>query len=541
MIEKNISKIMENMARPSYLVARDPSLAPFYKFPIKKLFQNSILEESAQAKEDEKIAVYLRLKKVQDVCRRYKFNDDTIYSQTQNKLEKYHFSYIFNTDKTQNDIFNYIVKPRMLEFIEAKNCTFLTYGCTGSGKTYTLVGTDSEPGIIPRSLFYLFRSLQVVSKAPQWKPTPDGETKELSPGEIFLEREKQRRLVQSSKELQGKHLQHLHLFHKMQERLSLEPLADVSIPEDVATEVWISFIEIYNETVFDLLNQRTPLKMGFVGHNAYVKNASSIHVQSAEEAFELLQFGLLFLNYASTAVNNHSSRSHFMFTVKLVQSAKNGRPPILSCFTFCDLAGSERLKKTHNAGIRLKESNNINTSLFTLQKCIKMIRDSQHSTITAHIPYRESKLTQILQAAMSGLDNSMSMIVNFNPSTDMFDQSQIVLKFSAITRDIVLQSSTESFQSSDSTVRSERVTELKLRLAEKRKILRQKQDEMERCKNKVRDECFEMCSQVLEKQDQELEQELKQFKQEKENKQRLQNQVLAKSRLLAVLKKRLPE
>lgn len=110
----------------------------------------------------------------------------------------------------------------------------------------------------------------------------------------------------------------------------------------------------------------------------------------------------------------------------------------MSYFNFCDLAGSERLKKTMNVGDRLKESNNINTSLLVLGRCISAIRESQRQGDRRLVPFRESKLTLFFKRALSGHED-ISMIVNINPSRDMFDESQHVLNFSAIARDIMIE------------------------------------------------------------------------------------------------------
>lgn len=107
----------------------------------------------------------------------------------------------------------------------------------------------------------------------------------------------------------------------------------------------------------------------FVFNYQYIfRDLTSVNIVDGSEAFQILQYGLQNLNYASTGLNSHSSRSHGIFTIKLVQYCRSARTTQISLFNFCDLAGSERLKKTLNAGERLKESNNINLSLHVLSK-----------------------------------------------------------------------------------------------------------------------------------------------------------------------------
>lgn len=96
------------------------------------------------------------------------------------------------------------------------------------------------------------------------------------------------------------------------------------------------------------------------------RDLTSIHVIDGVEAFQILQYGLHNLNYASTGLNSHSSRSHGIFTIKLLQYSKTAKATQISCFNFCDLAVSERLKETLNVGDRLRESNSINKSLHVL-------------------------------------------------------------------------------------------------------------------------------------------------------------------------------
>lgn len=161
----------------------------------------------------------------------------------------------------------------------------------------------------------------------------------------------------------------------MQQRLSSEVVAEIDDLANLSVSLWISFAEIYNESIFDLLKtplprgkERPRLRLGNSSDGCFIKDLTSIHVSSAVEAYQILQCGLHNLKYAATLVNPHSSRSHCIFTMKLIQVSEAEGGAYISTFNFCDLAGSERVKKTMNIGIRLKESNNINTSLLVLGK-----------------------------------------------------------------------------------------------------------------------------------------------------------------------------
>lgn len=237
----------------------------------------------------------------------------------------------------------------------------------------------------------------------------------------------------------------LFTYRAMQKRLSNESGASIDEHDGISLSVWVSFVEIYNETIYDLLlkpptrgQPRQRLRLGALNGVTYIKNLSSIHVSSGIEAYEILQYGIHNLNYAATNINKHSSRSHSIFMIKLVEKSDNDGGAYIRSFNFCDLAGSERSKKTMNVGDRLKESNNINNSLLVLGRCIQAVRDLQTKNDNKMVPFRESKLTQIFQRALSGLEvcqfpfffeyvnlaeasnSQVSQISRFSVCTEMF-------------------------------------------------------------------------------------------------------------------------
>ena len=141
------------------------------------------------------------------------------------------------------------------------------------------------------------------------------------------------------------------------------------------------------------------------------KGLKEICVRSADDAVRVLLFGKENLHFAATKLNHNSSRSHCVFTVKLIRTNHCDEPTeaAISMMSFVDLAGMERTTKTQSKGERLKEAGNINTSLLILGRCIDAMRSNQqNSSNKAMIPYRESKLTRILQHFFSGM-------ILFNP------------------------------------------------------------------------------------------------------------------------------
>lgn len=136
----------------------------------------------------------------------YEVNKNSLTCKKSDIIKKnYTFSKIFGPEVNQTEIFNYTAKSKLLSFINGKNSSLLTYGASGSGKnlyfvfskrkylylfiftgkTYTIVGTPEEPGLIPRSLEYIFGSITVEQKTPQITPLPDGFVKEIDPQMLF--------------------------------------------------------------------------------------------------------------------------------------------------------------------------------------------------------------------------------------------------------------------------------------------------------------------------------------------------------------------
>ncbi|KYB27152.1 subito [Tribolium castaneum] len=425
----------------------------------------------------ETIRVYLRIKNGYDLKDLYEIEGNTLVSKVPpgsnflrnikegDSLKKIHaFTKIFEPQTTQRDIFNDVVKPKIFDFINGQNSTLLTYGASGSGKTFTVIGTDEEPGIVPRSLEYLFRTLPQLMSDPAAKPSPAGNVTLLSDSDCKKEKLLCRNLLNSSSAV-GDRMQHVRIYKAMQQRLSSEPVAFLEDCNDLSIGVWISFAEIYNEQIYDLLRanpskkeQRPRLRLGMSKGQVYIKNLTCVNVRSGEEAYQILQYGLNNLNYAPTRVNEHSSRSHSIFTIKLVQVSKSDGGCFVSSFNFCDLAGSERSKKTLNVGDRLRESNNINTSLLVLGRCISAVRNAQKAHDNKLVPFRESKLTQLFQKALSGGED-IAMIVTINPSREMFDESQHVLNFSAVASEISIETATKQKETVRDVLKNKTCTE----------------------------------------------------------------------------------
>lgn len=340
----------------------------------------------------------------------------------------------------------------------------MAYGTTSAGKTFTMQGTIEHPGIIPRAMGFVFNSLrEKIEPSYRYQPYRSSEFVLLSEEQMKKEMNHKNFILTLDLTKYQRHPETLYMtyknettiatasssgfsegyenstFREMQDRLSNMETYEVSSHRYC---VWISMVEIYNEQVYDLLEvpdeKGGRMKLGYgedENGNIYIKNLRYVNVGSGHEAFQVLQFGRTNLHLAPTALNNSSSRSHCICTITIARFLDDENA-VISRFSFCDLAGMERAKKTLNVGDRLAESKSINTSLLILVKCLTTIKENQGSKDKKMIPFRESKLTRLFKDAMTGKEK-FSMIVNVTTEPNLFDETLNVLKFSAIAQQIV--------------------------------------------------------------------------------------------------------
>ncbi|KFP02127.1 Kinesin-like KIF3A, partial [Calypte anna] len=267
------------------------------------------------------------------------------------------FDTVFGPESKQLDVYNLTARPIIDSVLEGYNGTIFAYGQTGTGKTFTMEGVRAVPelrGIIPNSFAHIFGH---IAKA-------EGDTR-------FLVR--------------------------------------------------VSYLEIYNEEVRDLLGkdqtQRLEVKeRPDVG--VYIKDLSAYVVNNADDMDRIMTLGHKNRSVGATNMNEHSSRSHAIFTITIECSEKgvDGNMHVrMGKLHLVDLAGSERQAKTGATGQRLKEATKINLSLSTLGNVISALVDGK----STHVPYRNSKLTRLLQDSLGGNSKTMvrlnSKSVNFDP------------------------------------------------------------------------------------------------------------------------------
>ncbi|XP_044009997.1 kinesin-like protein KIF20A [Aphidius gifuensis] len=470
----------ENM---SYLYGRDPSILAYGHRPIiskeskinllsvyeseESICHDSVASLDAETLSSQTVKVYLRMKPfpsklkiTKELEDAYKIInqttlltklpcfDNTSVSMKKNSVDtvtrKFTFTETFGPETTQLAIFEQAMKPMLIKFLSGQNCTAMTYGTTNSGKSYTLQGTSARPGIIPRSLEYVFANIN-PRLTPCYKPMYNCDVVNLSSIERLQELEFKQKLL--SFNIPDK-IQYINAYKEMQKKLEEESPVRTSQSTDAQYIVWVSFTEIYNETIYDLLSndcqkRRPPLKLATDHHGRpFIKGLKQICVNSGSEAYQVLMAGQYNLKVAATALNARSSRSHCIFKITVLKYYIENSPDTveISQFSFCDLAGSERLKKTLNVGDRLKEAQNINTSLMVFGRCLKSIYDGQCiKQRNEHTgPFRDSKLTRLFQNALSGKEY-MALVVNINPIPNLYIETQNVLNLAAIAKKIVIE------------------------------------------------------------------------------------------------------
>ncbi|XP_058263209.1 kinesin-like protein KIF20A isoform X1 [Hemibagrus wyckioides] len=370
--------------------------------------------------------------------------------------QRFQFSKVYGPETTQRQIFDGTTKALVKDVLGGENSLVFTYGVTNAGKTFTFLGPESDGGIVPRSLNVIFNSIVGrVYTQNNIKPhrcvdftrlTKDQQEEEAKIKKNLLRRFKENDLQKSSSSLSNSGCSTL-LEGSSYGELDEDSLC---LDEDshVKFSVWVSFCEIYNENLHDLLefgsntsHRRSVLRLcQDVKGNTFVKDLTWIQVNSADEAYRVLKIGRKNQSFSSTKLNSVSSRSHSIFSIRILRIEDIGVPRVqtISELSLCDLAGSERCAKTQNRGERLKEAGNINTSLLTLGKCINALRLSQtQSKFQQHIPFRESKLTHYLQGFFCGRGKTC-MIVNINQCASMYDETLNVLKFSAVAQKVMV-------------------------------------------------------------------------------------------------------
>ncbi|KFP54753.1 Kinesin-like KIF20A, partial [Cathartes aura] len=356
---------------------------------------------------------------------------------------------------SQSEFFEGSMKEIVRAYVNGVNGLVFTYGVTNAGKTFTIQGTSKDFGILPRSLDVIFNHIRGrYYLKMNFKPYLSNDVKKLEDAQVKQEEAIKTAILASLKEVSDQIPYSSNCTSKSLPSDSLEKnfvpldICRTNIHQRTQASVWISFCEIYNEYVYDLLNvlstsktqKRRVLRIcEDQGGNSYIKDLKWINIQSTEEACKILKIGNKNRSFACTRMNEQSSRSHSIFSIRLLKLTDEHQPRVLgvSELSFCDLAGSERCNKTQAFGDRLKEAGNINNSLHILGKCIAALKQNQNPKMKpSYIPFRESKLTRLFQPFFCGKGKAC-MIVNINQHASTYDETLHVMKFSAIAKQVI--------------------------------------------------------------------------------------------------------
>ncbi|XP_050443213.1 kinesin-like protein KIF23 [Adelges cooleyi] len=343
------------------------------------------------------------------------------------------FSYkkIFTDYETQEVVFQELALPLIEQLLSGRSSLLFAYGISGSGKSYTMTGNHVDGGIVGRCFDVIFNSITDY-QARRFTFKPDKlngydilsvEDAMISKAEDFKNNVK---FTKTPKKRDGD-----------SNRVPFD-YKIVDIDQDVAYSVFISYVEIYHNYVYDLLEdvsdgeikRNSKIIREDSNGNMYVHGANEQEVNSADEAFDWLRKGQLRKRTAPTLLNIDSSRSHTVFTLRLVQAPldadgvnviQDKKYTVVSQLSLVDLAGSERAGKAKTTGQRLQEAGEINKSLSNLKQCLKILYDNQSSSnlrsIAEKIPYRTSRLTHLFKSFFEG-SGSIRILICINPMSD---------------------------------------------------------------------------------------------------------------------------
>ncbi|XP_070683870.1 kinesin-like protein KIF23 isoform X4 [Pempheris klunzingeri] len=316
-----------------------------------------------------------------------------------------------------------------------------------------MTGSPGEGGLLPRSLDMLFNSIgPFQAKRFVFKPDDKNGVEIQNQVDALLERQK-RDSQQSVPKTPSSRQKADPEFADMIS--SDEACKSENVDEDCCYSVFVSYIEVYNNYIYDLLEDapfdpirpkppQSKILREDQNHNMYVAGCTEVEVKSTEEAFEVFWKGQKKRRIANTQLNRESSRSHSVFTVKLTQAPldadgdhilQDKNQVNVSQLCLVDLAGSERTSRTRAEGSRLREAGNINQSLMTLRTCIEVLRENQMCGTNKMVPYRDSKVTHLFKNYFDG-EGKVRMIVCVNPKADDYDETMLVMRFAEMTQEV---------------------------------------------------------------------------------------------------------
>lgn len=280
-------------------------------------------------------------------------------------LKTFTFDAVYDMGSKQNELYDYACKPLIDSVLHGFNGTIFAYGQTGTGKTYTMEGVPTDP--------------------------------------------ERRGVIPNS-------FQHI--------------FTHISRSQNQQYLVRVSYIEIYQEEIRDLLCKDNNKKLELKENpelGVYVKDLSSVVTKNLKEIEHVMNLGNQSRSVGFTKMNERSSRSHaiFIITIECSEMGIDGEDHIrVGKLNMVDLAGSERQSKTGVQGQRFKEAAKINLSLSALGNVISALVDGK----STHVPYRDSKLTRLLQDSLGGNSKTV-MVATVGPASCHYDETVTTLRY----------------------------------------------------------------------------------------------------------------
>jgi len=300
-------------------------------------------------------------------------NDQVFFLHATKGLMPFHFDHVLQDDCSQQEMYDASTVMLVSDFINGFNATCLVYGQTGSGKTHTMFGppsakltftnNTSEWGIIPRACADVFEAI----------------------------------------EFRKKHLE-----------------------VEIDHELTISYIEVDGDNISNLLRGREPCGPSRAASHAYVLDQSTQEkVETLDQLLGFLGEGEKHKMYASTAMNQRSTRAHYLVFLTLRQHCKETNVEFTSRLCLADLGGSERLKKSQATGKQMVKATAINMGLLALKQCVDALNRGRNES---HVPYYSSKLTRLLAVSLGG-NSKTSAIICAAQEQDHEAESIAAMKF----------------------------------------------------------------------------------------------------------------
>ncbi|KAJ3681342.1 hypothetical protein LUZ60_015831 [Juncus effusus] len=333
------------------------------------------------------------------------YDDGQITITTPSKYGKegrksFSFNKVFGPSSSQEDVFA-DMRPLIRSVLDGYNVCIFAYGQTGSGKTYTMSGP---------------KELREQTMGVNYRALND-------------------------------------LFHMSAQR-----------KDTFSYDISVQMIEIYNEQVRDLLSSGGITKKLEIRNSSQkggpaVPDANMVPVASTSQVIELMNLGHKNRAVGSTAMNDRSSRSHSCLTVHVQGRDLTSGAALRGCMHLVDLAGSERVDKSEAKGDRLKEAQHINRSLSALGDVISSLAQKN-----AHVPYRNSKLTQLLQDSLGGQAKTL-MFVHISPEVDAVGETLSTLKFAERVATVELGAARSNKDTAEVKELKDQIASLKAQLA----------------------------------------------------------------------------